>query len=66
MKTKVYIAMIVAVVVLGGTAACFYVRYKNEVYKNTDLTRQLNTLYDKEKKSVIMRSVSTQMEEIAY
>lgn len=66
MKAKVYIAMITAVVVLGGTAACFYVQYKNEVDKNADLTQQLNKLYGKEKKSVIMRSISTQMEEIAY
>lgn len=66
MKAKAYIALITFGVAISVVAVYFYVQYKQASDRNDVLAQQLNSLYDKEKKSVIMRSVSTQMEEIAY
>ncbi len=66
MKLKSNIALTLMAVALLSGAVYFFVQYQKEQDKNNLLVKQLHELNDKEKKSTIVRSISTQMEEIAY
>ena len=53
------------IALLGATTAGSYLLYRKEMAKNTQLEKQLQELSEREKKSVIVQRISTQMEEIA-
>lgn len=62
---KTHIAVAAAIVLLGGTSAYSYLKYRRETVKNQQLEQQLHELSKKEKRSAIVQHISAQMEEIA-
>ena len=53
------------IALLGATTAGTYYLYRQELSKNEQLEKQMEELGEREKRSVIVQRISTQMEEIA-
>ena len=64
MDKKTIITGIAGVLLAGAAAGCYY-GWQTERQKVKDLEQQLTAMKKQEMRSAIVRSVSTQMEEIA-
>jgi len=63
---KTHVFLLVGLVVLGILSVYLLYQSHQESLRNQELEVQLKDLTEREKRSAIVRSISTQMEEIAY
>ena len=63
---KTHVFLLVGLVVLGILSVYLLYQSHQESLRNQELEVQLKDLTEREKRSAIVRSISTQMEEIAF